>query len=642
MPSQFFGLTIAGSGINAYQTSINTTANNIANVQTDGYSRQVTNMEANNPMRVYARYGSAGTGVVTTSIKQVRNEYYDAKYWENQNSVGFYDTKLYYMTQVEDYFTDDDMTTGFVSLLNEYQSNLDNVKDADGSETSRQAFISSAQTLSTFFHNVNQELSSLQSSINDQIKTTVENINSIAEKMALLTKQINVIEVQGGYANELRDQRNLLADELNQLIPVQIQEAPVKNTNDEEVYLGGTTYRVKFMGINLVDSYEYRTIECVSRDLPKNQSDTNGLYDLRWKDTGVSINAAGEGMSGTLRALFDMRDGNNNTNFTGYLTEAVKGEDGHTQAVFAAGDFNHEMTSVFNMNMPQHGYLTINNIDYEYDGFSYDTEIVEKPQADGSIVYEEVVTGYRFRMVDASKDTLDKGIGKYSHIGETIDNMGVPYYMNQMNSFLRSFSQKFNTIQESGVDMDGNQMGAFFVANSKTDGVEYDFKAYADSLADYLDPATPPKTYTYSIGGGDSTYYNLTAENFDVAYDSTHNPRRFATATSIIDGVEKGDLVDRMKGLYGDVEIYRGCKAKDFLQCMYDDVAVDKEETRTFLDNHTSIRNSIQTQRDSVSGVDQDEEALSLIKFQNAYNLNSKVIQVLTEIYDRLILETGV
>jgi flagellar hook-associated protein 1 FlgK len=89
------------------------------------------------------------------------------------------------MTQVEDYFTDDDMTTGFVSLLNEYQNNLDNVKDADGSETSRQAFISSAQTLSTFFHNVNQELSSLQSSINDQIKTTVENINAIAEKMAL-------------------------------------------------------------------------------------------------------------------------------------------------------------------------------------------------------------------------------------------------------------------------------------------------------------------------------------------------------------------------------------------------------------------------------------------------------------------------
>ncbi len=640
MPSQFFGLTIAGSGINAYQTSINTTANNIANVQTDGYSRQVTNMEANNPMRVYARYGSAGTGVVTTSIKQVRNEYYDTKYWENQNSLGFYDNKLYYMTQIEDYFTDDDMTTGFVSLLNEYQSNLDNVKDADGSETSRQAFISSAQSLGTFFHNVNQQLSSLQSSINDQIKTTVESINSIAEKMALLTKQINVIEIQGGYANELRDQRNLLADQLNEIIPVEIQEAPIKNTNDEEIYLGGTSYRVKFMGINLVDSYDYRTIECVAREYPKNQSDTNGLYDLRWKDTGVTINAAGEGMSGSLRALFDMRDGNNNTNFTGYLTEAVKGTDGHAEAVFAAGDFNHEMTSVYNMNMPQHGYITINNVDYEYDGFSYDTEIVEKPQADGSVVYEEVVTGYRFHMVDATKETLDKGIGKYSHIGETIDNMGVPYYMNQMNSFLRSFTQKFNTIQESGVDMDGNQMGAFFVANSKVDGVEYDFNAYSTALKDYLDNGTV--SHSYTIGGGDSTYYNLTAENFDIAYDSAHNPRRFATATSIIDGVEKGDLVDRMKRLYGDVEIYRGCKAKDFLQCMYDDVAVDKEETKTFLDNYTSIRGSIQTQRDSVSGVDQDEEALSLIKFQNAYNLNSKVIQVLTEIYDRLILETGV
>lgn len=641
MPSQFFGLTIAGSGINAYQTAINTTANNISNVQTEGYSRQVANSVANDPMRVYARYGSAGTGVTTLSIKQVRNAYYDQKYWENQSSLGYYEDKLYYMTQIEDYFTDDDLTTGFVSLLNQYQNNLDNVKDADGSETSRQTFISSAQSLGVFFNHVSSQLSSLQSGINDQIKTTVENVNSIAQKMAILTKQINLIELQGGYANELRDQRNLLADELNSIIPVEITEAPIKNTNDEDVYLGGTTYKVKYQGQSLVDSYEYREMECVSRDYPVNQTDTSGLYELRWKDTGVSINAIGD--TGTLSALFEMRDGNNNTNFTGYLTKAEKTADGRVQAVFSAGDFNSEMSSVYNMNMPEHGYIVINNVKYEYDGFDYTTQMSEEKQTDGSSIYKETITEYRFNLLNADVNKVDTGTGKYAHIGETIDNMGVPYYMNQMNAFLRSFTEKFNTIQESGVDMDGNAMGAFFVAENSVDGTEYDFTAYSDFLRTYQQDRTQ-NTNTYSVGGSstDSTYYQMTADNFKVSLNSTSNPRHFATATSIIDGVEKGDLVDRMKSLYGDVEIYRGCKAKDFLQCIYDDVAVDKEETQTFVDNYTSIQSAIQTQRDSVSGVDQDEEALDLIKFQNAYNLNSKVIQILTEIYDRLILETGV
>lgn len=649
MPSQFFGLSIAGSGLNAYQSAINATANNIANVQTEGYSRQVANIQASEALRVNARYGSTGTGVTTESVKQVRDLYYDEKYWQNQNNLGFYEEKLYYMSQIEEFFTDDDMTTGFVTLLNKFQSSLDSVKGSDGDETVRKSMISNAESLGTFFNHVSSELSSLQSSINDQIKTSVDNINAIAQKMALLTKQINVIEIQGGYANELRDQRNLLADELNSIIPVTITEAPVKNTNDEEIYLGGTTYKVKFMGQTLVDSYDYREMECVARDLKANQTDATGLYDLRWKDTGVTINATGTGMSGSLRGLFEMRDGNNQTNFYGYLSDAKKGADGTTKAIFNTGDFTNDMTSVYNMNMPEHGYIMINNVKYEYDGFSYTTEMQTEKLSDGTTQVNEVVTGYTFNLLNTNADAVASGLGKYAHIGETIDCMGVPYYMNQMSAFIRSYAEKFNTIEESGVDMDGNAMGAFFVAEnpltSDSRVGDYEFQAYADALADFNADPYNNTTHTYTIGNGnvaDSTYYYLTAESFKVSDESVLNPRRFATTTSIIDGVEQRDLVERLKSLYDGVEIHRGCMAKDFLQSVYDDVAVDREETRVFVDNYTSIKNTIQTQRDSVSGVDQDEEALDLIKFQNAYNLNSKVIQVLTEIYDRLILETGV
>lgn len=79
-----------------------------------------------------------------------------------------------------------------------------------------------------------------------------------------------------------------------------------------------------------------------------------------------------------------------------------------------------------------------------------------------------------------------------------------------------------------------------------------------------------------------------------------------------------------------------------FLQRIYADVTVDTEESENFTSNFKNIQQAIEQQRQSISGVDEDEEAMNLVKFQNAYNLNAKVISTLTEMYDQLILNTGV
>ncbi len=89
MPSQFFGLNIGASALSAFQTSVNTAANNVANVQTKGYTRQTANLSATDPIRVYTRYGSVGTGVEVTSVTQERNLYYDEKYWQSNSSRDF-------------------------------------------------------------------------------------------------------------------------------------------------------------------------------------------------------------------------------------------------------------------------------------------------------------------------------------------------------------------------------------------------------------------------------------------------------------------------------------------------------------------------------------------------------------------------
>ena len=104
MASTFFGLNIGTSGLYTYQAALNTTAHNVSNVETLGYTRQVLNQTAGNPISVGSSYGMVGTGVTATTITQVRNNYYDTKYRSNSAIYGNYYVKEQYMKEMETYF----------------------------------------------------------------------------------------------------------------------------------------------------------------------------------------------------------------------------------------------------------------------------------------------------------------------------------------------------------------------------------------------------------------------------------------------------------------------------------------------------------------------------------------------------------
>lgn len=613
MPSTFFGLTIASSGLNAYQIALNTTANNISNVQTEGYSRQEANRVASGALRAHAKYGTMGTGVTTTSIMQVRNQYYDTKYWFNQSSVGLYETKLNYLQQIENYFIDDSTSKGFTTILNTMFSDLDTLKNNSGDPSTRQQFIGSAQNFATFFNSVATGLGDIQTSTNEEIKSTVSNINAIAEKIANLNKQINVIEVQGGYANELRDQRALLIDELSAIVPTEAEELPVANSNYPDMQTGATYFTVKIGGQLLVDTYDYNTLTCVARENKVNQSDNDGLYDIKWEKTGNSFDAGASYMSGSLKGLFDIRDGNNAENFTGIarVTDST-----HIQIT------NPSITAVEAISMPESGVFTINGKNYNYSGFDFETD------ADGNI------TSYTFTLEDALSDQDRLKVdGMQASIGTSVDAMGIPYYMSQMNQFLRSFCSMFNDIMMDGEDLNGDATDyySFFTATDNVSGEQYAF-----GKSDANDGGT-----TSSTAG---SYYKMTAANICVSTVCVKEPEKLATqnATKTEDGVDKYNIMEALAKLKSDTVLYRGGTTEGFLKCMYSDISIDTQESEIFSKNYANIQSSLETQRMSVSGVDEDEEALALIKFQNAYNLSSKMISVMAEVYDKLIEETGV
>ena len=613
MSSTFFGLTIAASGLNTSQAQINTTANNISNVNTKGYSRQVVNTVASSALRVYQSYGTTGTGVEAESVTQHRDLYYDEKYWNNESALGFYQKKQYYMNQIQDYFNENSNNAGFTTIYTKMFNAMSTMQGNPGDETVRKQFISTAKQLTDYFNQLSTKLKDLQNSINDEIKTAVDTINSISEKVAILNKQINVIEQGGGHANELRDQRALLIDQLSEIVDVNVKEVEVANSNYPDMKTGATYYYVYINGQQLVDTYDYNTLSVVSRDTDQtyNQSDIDGLYDIIWTKDGDKFNATPSSSGGQLKAMFECRDGNNNEN----LHATVSSSTGNSITVN-----NLSITDINELNMPQSGEINTNNLHFSYDGFTFDTDDQGK------------ITSITFNLTESiSLDVSNSLTGKSFQVGDDVDYMGIPYYQNQMNLFLRNFTEKFNHIEESGVDLDGKQMDAFFISKDKLNL----------KLEHNMDETLTNKT---GLTSDSETYYLLTAENVSIAADSDKDSHKFATTTqeNYTSGVDAADLVVKLQELQSKVKMFRGGGGSSFLQCIYADITVDAQECDLFTTNFTNIQSSISQQRMSVSGVDEDDEALDLIKFQNAYNLASKCISVFSEIYDRLILNTGV
>lgn len=603
MGSTFMGLTIGYSGLSAYQGALNITANNISNVETKGYSRQVVNRTASEALRSYTSYGMVGTGVQVNDIVQQRDLYYDVKYWNNNTLKGETTMKSYYMKQIESYYYYGEEKNGINYMLSKMSTSLEDLLINPSDLSTRNSYINAAQGLADQLNEYAIALERMQSECNDQIGIVVDEINSIAKQIAVLNKQINTVELTGVTANSLRDQRALLIDELSELVGVEVEESALpsnmKDSHGEPIETGATCYRVTIGGQTLVSDFGYNELVVVPRTEKLNQSDAEGLYDIKWSND-ADFNMCNENLGGALQGLIQMRDGNNCENLQGDIVSA----DAATDTVVIKPSFD---ITIATMITPEEGKLTLNFHEYAYDSFTYD----------------ETTGEYTFHL---KEDLTDEYAGRIEgfkgQVGNTVDYLGIPYYMSQLNEFARCYAQSINEIHMQGQDLNGHQAGIFFTGTDVM-GNEY-----------LLDDGAGAAT-------GADTYYCITAKNLKVTEALLKNPELLSTSRDMGVDVEKTDILQEIKDLEKQ-QIISLFTPSEFFETMLSDISISTKAAETATTNYKEISNVISNQRLSVSGVDEDEEALDLVRFQNAYNLNSKVISVMNELYDKLINETGV
>jgi flagellar hook-associated protein 1 FlgK len=301
MKTSFFGLNVALSGLYASQKSLDIVNHNITNASTVGYSRQVVNQKASTPIGLYDGTGMVGTGAEVEGAERIRDDYLDFKYWSENVANGEWSKKAELLSEIQTTFNEP-TKSGFVTIMNDFFDSYQEMAKDPSSSAVRALVREKGVTLSKYFNNTATRFEKLQEDLNDQVRLDVEKINSLATQIQQINKQIYNQELDGNHANDLRDSRTLLVDELSKYINVQATEVSygkLPNGADDIHFL------LTVGGKSLVDHFNISKLTITQRTTKLNEEDIDNLYEVGWAD-GNKLEING----GELKGYLDIRDGN--------------------------------------------------------------------------------------------------------------------------------------------------------------------------------------------------------------------------------------------------------------------------------------------------------------------------------------------
>lgn len=290
MPSSFLGLGISYSGLTANQRALQVTSHNIANANTEGYSRQRMDMHAHKPDSLSGGLGTLGLGVDVEAVKQIRDEFLDFKYRGENAKYGEWSARQDVLKNVEA-IINEPSDSSISEVLDDYFEALHELNKQPESLTTRTLVRQRAIAVTKQMNQMSVKLKELQKDLNFEFDTAVIDLNNKSEQITELNKIIYETELEGGTANDIRDQRNLLLDEMSELADIQYYE----DENDR--------FHVLLDGTEIVSHYRNTKLELIERTEKLNPDDSVDLTELQW-ESGQAYTPS----SGKIKGLMDARD----------------------------------------------------------------------------------------------------------------------------------------------------------------------------------------------------------------------------------------------------------------------------------------------------------------------------------------------
>ena len=223
----FEGLYVGTGALRAAQTSLGVIGHNIANINTEGYTRQRANLEENVPNNTFP--GQIGTGVSVDEIQRLTDNFTKLQIEQESQSLGEHSVVSDLLDEVEEVFNETE-DGGLQTTMSEFFSAFHTLADSPEEYGTRSIVVEKGRSLALKFQEISSQLRNIQTQANELIQNKVDEVNSITERIAALNGQISSAEaVEGQNANDLRDARDLLVKNLNGILNVNTYEDANKN-----------------------------------------------------------------------------------------------------------------------------------------------------------------------------------------------------------------------------------------------------------------------------------------------------------------------------------------------------------------------------------------------------------------------------
>ena len=585
--STFAGLNTMYRGVSTNRLALDTTGHNMTNSSVTGYSRQSVNQAATTPDSLYANGTRqfVGSGVDSLSITRARDVYADKQYWREFSDQEYAKTRQTNYQKLEAIFNDADDTGLQNAILSFYQSWVDMSKEASNT-SERVAVLEQSGILIDRVVASGKQLQNQIISEYEDIKINVEKVNTLSDQIVQLNKTIMAAESAGGSANDLRDERDNLVDQLSGFMSISVSENPENSM-----------YTIVSNGASIVNGITKLnlTVGPVYDDgrQPGIPNEDYGLtdYNIEIGDTGVIFDP----LTGILKAEVDaIREDKD------YIDKLAD------MAAFLLTDFNaqHKAGSgidASDLDVAEGKNFPTTGINFfGEDGIAYiwdETTKSVKLYGQTVEVKNPATTGDWWE-IDVTTDATEKS--------EALKGIRIINAL-KVNSTLS--------------DTDGERKIAARTICTTTD-VDPD-KAYQKHqalLAKYTTPAT------------------------------TLQPKQTITVDNPVNGTADGSNAVTLSTLLnqGDDKRINGAASigaaslQEYYNKSMTDLGVNASQMNNKVLSQEDIVEQVRQWRTSVSGVNWDEELTNMIMFQQGYSACSRCLTTMDEMLDRLINSTGV
>ena len=644
MANGMAGLFIGTTGLKTAQTALNTTAHNLSNINTSGYTRQQVTFSDTQYVRVNTsdKVSSPdyGLGVAVSEVRRIRDQFIDQAYRNENSRLGFYESQYKAIEEIEDQFGEMQGVTYESYLINLYNSVNELAKNPT-STVARSSLIQNATAFIEKSENVYKGLKDYQTTLNTQVKNMVDSINKLGDKIYTLNKKISKIESTGiEDANDLRDERDAAIDELSKYIDITYYE-----NDSKEVIISAEG--IPFVTMGELAKMDTRVVEGTNLVIPTWPGYERDVYDLSTEASNVDETDKGE-LKGLLIARgnmvvdytvvpeapsssdYDMSTADGRAAYQEAYNKYSKAQEYYNtyiepSAILSAmAGFdklvNGIVEKINNILCPEKSEVR-NNPYMATDGTEIQADIYTYDSVSQQVLYDRYgreVTG------------TDNGDGTYRF------SSGEKLYTSAGGTEVPvdSYTYSMLDLDKTGYGMD----------DDKTVGTELFSRKGTDRYIKTTDDSG--KTIYIRNNLNETDYESLyKLGNLQINPEAAQNVGKIPLST--VQGKEDFDrakeLVDAWDEKFASLnpDTYAKSDFMTFYNNFIGEYATLGKALGNYVSNQTTMVDGYDNQRLQSEGVSSDEELEKMIKYQQAYNAASRYVNVVNQMLEHLVTSLG-